>query len=175
MQQQQQEELTKHQHTTTTMPKKQSFDEILAEATSKDIALEGVGNWGIFGFVSVFCVVLPGYLFTTPMIGMELEKNAALYGAVTLVSAVFLTYASKRVADGMFNSESSRYSEEMQKLASQRAVGFSMFKNNVMYLFFTLFLAFWFIPTFTANDKIRFALSVTTPAFTMAYLSTYSK
>ena len=158
------------------MPKKQSFDEILAEATSKDVALEGVGNWGIFGFVSVFCVVLPGYLFTTPMIGMELEKNVTLYGAVTLVSAVFLTYASKRVADGMYNSESSKFKvQEMQKLASQRAIGFSMFKNNVMYLFFTLFLAFWLIPTFTANDKIRFALSVTAPAFTMAYLSTYSK
>ena len=60
--------------------------------------------------------------------------------------------------------------EELQK---QEAIGFSMFKNNVMYLFLTLFLAFWLIPTFTDDDKIRYAVSVASPACMMAYLASY--
>ena len=63
--------------------------------------------------------------------------------------------------------------DELEELFKQEAIGFSMFKNNVMYLFLTLFLAFWLIPTFTEDDKIRYAVSVAAPAAFVAYLASY--
>lgn len=138
----------------------------------------GVGNVAIFFLVSVFCAVLPGYLFTTPMIGMNLMDNLPLYGGVSAASGALLTFASTRVADGLFRAskqkaKGTKGGEQLEELFKQEAIGFSMFKNNVMYLFLTLFLAFWLIPTFTEEQKVRYALSVVSPACIMAYLASY--
>ena len=159
------------------MPRREDdFDKALSEFAPEQEA--GVGNVAIFFLVSVFCAVLPGYLFTTPMIGMDLMDNLPLYGGVTAASGVLLTFASTRVADGLFRAskqkaKGAKGGEQLEELFKQEAIGFSMFKNNVMYLFLTLFLAFWLIPTFTEEQKVRYALSVASPACIMAYLASY--
>ena len=159
------------------MPRREDdFDKALSEFAPEQEA--GVGNVVIFFLVSVFCAVLPGYLFTTPMIGMDLMENMPVYAGVTAISGLLLTFASTRVADGLFRAakqkaKGGKGSEQLEELQKQEAIGFSMFKNNVMYLFLTLFLAFWLIPTFTEEQKVRYALSVASPACIMAYLASY--
>ena len=159
------------------MPRKEDdFDKALSEFAPEQEA--GVGNVAIFFLVSVFCAALPGYLFTTPMIGMDVTDNLPVYGGVTAISGMLLTFASTRVADGIFRdsrrkAKGGKGGDELEELFKQEAIGFSMFKNNVMYLFLTLFLAFWLIPTFTEDDKIRYAVSVAAPAAFVAYLASY--
>ena len=117
--------------------------------------------------VGVFAVFLA--------IGLDLQSNIPIYGAVTFISTVLLTYASQRVANALFNKERKRMNNsDLEDYARDYSTGKAMFKNNLMYLFFVLFMAFWLVPTFTSDSKIRFAASVCSPAVFMAYLSTYS-
>jgi hypothetical protein len=153
----------------------ENVDALIAEY-AKNAPIEGVGNAGLFGLASLFCCVLPGYLFSTPMIGLDLQSNIPVYGAVTLISTVLLTYASQRVANTLFNQERKKLNNsDLEDYAREYSIGKAMFKYNLMYLFFALFMAFWLVPTFTTDSKIRFAASVCSPAVFLAYLSTYSK
>ena len=70
------------------MPRKEDdFDKALSEFAPEQEA--GVGNVAIFFLVSVFCAALPGYLFTTPMIGMDVTDNLPVYGGVTQLVECF--------------------------------------------------------------------------------------
>ena len=102
------------------MPRREDdFDKALSDFAPEQEA--GVGNVVIFFLVSVFCAVLPGYLFTTPLIGMDLMENMPVYAGVTAISGLLLTFASTRVADGLFRAakqkaKGGKGSEQLEKV-----------------------------------------------------------
>jgi len=139
----------------------------------------------LYFLAAVVVTAVPIYLYWS-IFDLDLEDNAALFGAVTLIASVVLSLSYNTVAittkTKLFRSRNADIKEagkkrgalelkrsQVERLSGQEAVAYAIVQNNLLFLLSTVILAFYVFPA--AGPTYNYILSVALGAGIVTLLS----
>lgn len=160
------------------------LDEILNSTKSQDAA-EGTatttqnasGLMVYFVISAVAVAALPIYLFSSSMFGLDIAENVIFFAVGTIVAAVALVLCYQSSANAEIERiakarKANRKKNAAQPSAALEACAWSLFYNNILFLFWFLAFAFYLLPKMVeAPAVVTYLVSTAGPAVLMAAVS----